>query len=56
MGLGKNKTTPESRAYWEFVEKTAAKARNDHTWQRGAVPPTPPPKGKDRDPAPDPSH
>jgi hypothetical protein len=44
MALGKNKSTPESRAFWEFIEKTAAKVRNDQTWQRGAIPPTPPPE------------
>jgi hypothetical protein len=37
MTLRKNKSTPESRDFWDFVEKKAAESRNDHSWQRGAV-------------------
>lgn len=38
-GIGKDKTTPENREFWEFVERTSAEVAAWPTWKGGDRPP-----------------
>ncbi len=37
MKLTKKRNTPESREYWEFVEKTAKEVADWPDWKKGRV-------------------